>query len=225
MRIAKFGVRAKFLLVRIAIAAALTIAVIFVVRFQFESRADRQIAGELRQCEDRALALQSQTDAMRAQIATILAAAPEVQLALTSEQAAAPTILTNTIAQDAGANLIVVADVAGEIVALEPSKSKAPIEMLIRQIADSDESKGRDGFWFVDGKLYRVHRHQIRGAQAGSRALGVVVVGSEIGSRLATELSAMCSCDIAFVYRNSIVASTLGAEKPNGLAQQIASVQ
>src|ERR1700746_9582 len=85
MQIAKLGMRAKFLLVRLSIAAVLTTVVILVVRYQFAARAEERISGELQQCRERFLSLEAQTDAMRAQTAAILAATPEIYGALTSK--------------------------------------------------------------------------------------------------------------------------------------------
>jgi signal transduction histidine kinase len=49
----KFGLRSRFLAVRLLIAAALTVAVILVVRFRFSAQAERTMRAELVACRER----------------------------------------------------------------------------------------------------------------------------------------------------------------------------
>src|SRR5262249_3418281 len=53
----RFGLRSRFLAVRLLIAGALTVAVIFVVRFSFARRAGREMRAELAACKQRAALL------------------------------------------------------------------------------------------------------------------------------------------------------------------------
>ena len=53
----KFGLRSRFLAVRLLIAAALTIAVILVVRFSFALRAEHEMKADLAACRERSAAL------------------------------------------------------------------------------------------------------------------------------------------------------------------------
>ena len=225
MQIAKLGMRAKFLLVRLSIAAVLTTVVILVVRYQFGARAEQRISGELQQCRERFISLEAQTDAMRAQTAAILAATPEIYGALTSKNETQRELALENFARKAGADFVAITDNRGRIAGFIKLGAAWDQDTLDHLSAKWSGERAQDAVRYVDGKLCRMHRYVVASEGMDSQPLGAVYVGSEMGARLARELSAVCSCDIAFVYGDSTIASTLGSEKEESLSRDLATLR
>ncbi len=225
MQIAKFGMRAKFLLVRLSIAAVLTTVVILVVRYQFGARAEQRISGELQQCHERFLSVESQTDAMRAQTAAILAATPGMYGALTSKDETQRELALQSFARKAGADFVAIIDGQGRIAGFMKLGAAWDRDTLDHLNAEWSDERAQDAVRYVDGKLCRMHRYALGSEGLDMQPPGAVIVGSEMGARLTRELSAMCSCDIAFVYGDSTVASTLSPEKERSLSRELATLR
>src|ERR1051325_7725453 len=76
----KLRIRLKFLIVRLSIAAGLTVVVILIVRHSFAARADQEIDHELRQCTERLRAFVAQEDELPTGTAKVEVGSPELSL-------------------------------------------------------------------------------------------------------------------------------------------------
>jgi signal transduction histidine kinase len=222
MQIAKLGMRAKFLLVRLSIAVALTTVVILVVRYQFGSSASRKISGEMRECQQRYESLEAQRDAIQAQTAAVLAETPAVIRSLAAKSPSRQVMPLPDFARKAGTDFAAIANGQGTVAALMKDGAPWDWSELDRLSAEWPSADARDAVWPVGGKLFRVHRDLIGSEAAKTTSRGAVIVGSELGARFASEMGAICSCDVAFVYGDTIVASTLDGEKARSLSRELA---
>jgi signal transduction histidine kinase len=221
----KYRLRLRFLLVRVAICAGLTAAVVLIVRFSFGAHATRQISNELRHCQERYQALQAQTDTMLRQAAAILAESAAVREVPKEKGGDARQELSKSFAERAGIDLVVFFEGNGKVAALRTATPNLPAEDAERLLAGWRDADSRDSYWFFAGKLYRVHRQSAGSPVSTAERQGVLVAGTELGPRVASQLGAMCSCDVAFEYGDAIVASTIGSARLSDLASQLPNLK
>lgn len=217
----KYRLRLRFLLVRVAICAGLTAAVVLIVRFSFGVQATRQISNELRHCQERYQALQAQTDAMLRQAAAILVESAAIGGVPNKKVRPPRQAVSEAFAEQAGFDLAVLVEGNGKVAALRTTTPNLLHEDVKRLLAEWRNADSMDSYWFLGGKLYRVHRQLAGSPISGAEHQGVLIAGTEFGPRLAPQLGAMCSCDVAFEYGDGIVASTIDSARLSDLASQL----
>ena len=213
----KFRLRSRFLIVRLMIAAGLTAAVILIVRYSFGRQADEQISAELQRCRGQIRALQTQSDAMLAQTAAMVAESGRIRELVKG----AP--LSTAAAQEFGADLLLITDARGKVWTAglpEGRKARNEAEDLLKAGGDAPEGTS---YGSVAGKLYRVHRSKFSSAEAIGPNGGMLIVGKEMGPELAAQVGASCGCDVAFAFDGRIVASTMNPARELEFAAKLAA--
>jgi signal transduction histidine kinase len=95
----------------------------------------------------------------------------------------------------------------------DPALAEASLKGSIEQGDDS-------AWWYGHGQLYRVFLHTIlAGAGNNQRQVGIIAVGYQIDSSVATQLSLASGSQIALVTGDQIIATTLSAPEEKVLGQ------
>ena len=123
--------------------------------------------------------------------------------------------------QRVGGDLFVLADRSGKLMALHTVAADfAPAqaqEMLRRSLQNGD----LHDWWFGGGHLFQVFMQPIYFGEPANRApLGVLVLGSEINSRVAEDVRRVASSQVAFRYGRTVVVSTLSPALKEALKEQ-----
>jgi signal transduction histidine kinase len=225
-RISKFRLRARFLIVRLLIAAVLTAAVIPIVRYSYTKQANNQISAEIASCSDRFLAFQAQNDSMLRRTAAMLVESPQIRSVLAGHSEGVEERASVAFAWDAGADIFALADGQGNVVASDLSGGK--MEQIASEKLPLQASHGSDnasGYWQLGKLLYRVQRRSVAPFGTTGGGQGTLVVGAEMGQRLALHVGAVCGCDVAFAYDGSIVASTVDNQQETELSKRIFAIR
>jgi hypothetical protein len=149
---------------------------------------------------------------MRAQTAAILAATPGMYGALTSKDETQRELALQSFARKAGADFVAIIDGQGRIAGFMKLGAAWDRDTLDHLNAEWSDERAQDAVRYVDGKLCRMHRYALGSEGLDMRPPGAVIVGSEMGASC-KRVECNVFCDIAFVYGDSTIASTLSPEK------------
>src|ERR1700741_300660 len=127
-----------------------------------------------------------------------------------------------TLLNESGADLLVLADRAGHVYAVQTTKSSLSTETVQKWI-DSPLAQGeaRD-WWLVDGRLYQVTLQPVEFVQGSQNTtIGMLVAGHEIDQATAREFSAVAGSDVIFRAGDTMIASGLPALEEKQLARKL----
>jgi signal transduction histidine kinase len=80
-------------------------------------------------------------------------------------------------------------------------------------------------WWFLEGHLYEIFFQPIYfGSSREGRVLGVLALGYEINESVAKEVSRIAGSEVAFLYGNSVVATTIAPARQSEFAQKFRQV-
>lgn len=219
---AKFRLRTKFLFSLLLVGVGLTTGALFVARQTAEKQVRLQIFQDLRNSVSTFHNVQRQREQSLTHSAQLVADLPDLRALMTTNHAATIQDASRDLWTLAGSDLLVLADRTGKIVALH---SKA--EDFRRQSAQDAivNSLGNEQRWWFDGKhLFQVSIQPIyAGPASENRVLGYLVVGYEIDDGVARELSQVAASQVAFMYGNTLVRSTLSPLQEAELCEQVES--
>ncbi|HMD40387.1 MAG TPA: ATP-binding protein [Candidatus Acidoferrum sp.] len=202
----KIRLRTKFLLSLVLIIAALTCTTLLVVRHVAEVQVQMHVEDDARTAiltfqvveRQRQLALSRKADLL-AMLATMKNGEP-----------AAVTAASDDPWQSDGADLLVLADPNGKIVALHESNEQFPVEKAEEMLNRSLSQKSNSGWWFDGRHLYQVAlQPYYDGQPTTGKLLGTVVVGREVDVSAANDLGRISSSQVVFRFGPEIVVSTL----------------
>jgi signal transduction histidine kinase len=216
----RLRLRTKFLLSLIIVSAVLTAAALLIV----QRRARQQASDVTYQAMHNSLTTFQNFQRHREQAlersAELLADLPTLRALMTTRDEATIQDGSADAWRLAGSDLLVLADRAGKLMALQTSTAgftrAAARESLARTL---EKGETRD-WWFGGGRLYEVFLRPIYfGPAANNTLLGVLAVGYEIDDRLAGEIGRIASSHVAFRYGNKVVVSTLSPSQQAELAR------
>jgi signal transduction histidine kinase len=216
----RLRLRTKFLLSLIIVSAVLTAAALLIV----QRRARQQASDVTYQAMHNSLTtfqnFQRQREQALARSAELLANLPTLRALMTTRDEATIQDGSADSWRLAGSDLLLLADRAGKLMALQTSTTgftrAAARESLARTL---EKGETRD-WWFGGGRLYEVFLRPIYfGPTANNTLLGVLAVGYEIDDRLAGEIGRIASSHVAFRYGNNVVVSTLSPAQQAELAR------
>ena len=219
---AKFRLRTKFLFSLLLVGVGLTTGALFVARQTAEKQVRLQIFEDLRNSVSTFHNVQRQREQFLTRSAQLLADLPDLRALMTTNHAITIQDGSRDLWTLAGSDLLVLADRTGKIVALH-----SKVEDFRRQSAQEAtvNSLGKEQHWWFDGKhLFQVSIQPIyAGTVADNRVLGYLVVGYEIDDGVARELSQVAASQVAFMYGNALVRSTLSPLQEAELCEQVES--
>ena len=217
----RFRLRTKFLLSMILISSGLTCTSLLVVRHSVQTQVRSEIFADLRNSADTFQSFQRQREATLARSADLLADLPNLRALMTTQHEATIQDGSTTLWRLAGSDLFVLASRAGDVVALHTSTSGFTRDLAQEFIAKNLDQEGSVQWWFGGGHLYEVFLTPIYfGPASANRQLGFLAVGYEIDDRVTAEVSRVAASQVAFYYGDSIVRSTLPADRVSELTRE-----
>jgi signal transduction histidine kinase len=215
----KIRLRTKFLLSLLAISAGLTAATLFIVSYSIQKRVREDIRVDLRNSVNTYQTFERQRDTALTRSAELLANLPNVRALMTTHDAATIQDGSADVWRLSGSDLLVLADRAGNVLALRTDSSSLAQGMVQGFLRRSLEKSEASDWWFGGGHLFEVRVQPIYfGASSEGATLGFLAVGHEIESRAAKDVSSIASSDVAFYCGDTLVATTLTAALHTELA-------
>jgi signal transduction histidine kinase len=216
-----FRLQTKFLFSLILVGVGLTAGTLFVARQTAERQVRLQIFQDLRNSVYTFHNVQREREQTLTHFAELMADVPLLKSLMTSSDAATIQDGSKPLWNDAGSDLFVLADRTGKIVALrskeEDFSPEAAQDALNRSLVE--QASGR--WWFGNKHLLQVSVQPIFvGPHSENRTLGYLVIGYEIDDTVARELSQVAASQVAFLYGNSLVGSTLTPSQETDLIRQ-----
>jgi signal transduction histidine kinase len=217
----KIRLRTKLLFSLILTTAMLTGTSLLIVQSYVGKHARRdiyeQIDNSLRTFEHFA----EQRQKMLAQSAAMAANLPNVKALMTTHHEATIQDASRDFPEMAKADLFVLADPGGKVMALHTTKagsSRADIQTALWRTLSEQESRA---WWYAAGRLYEVYVQPIYfGSPDQHVLLGVLATGMEVDERLAATVASVASSHVAFRYGRTVIGSTLQPGQQNDLAAQ-----
>src|SRR6266404_8403201 len=217
----KFRLRTKFLFSLILVGAGLTAGTLFVARQTAERQVRLQIAQDLRNSVYTFHNVQRQHEQSLTHSAQLLADLPILKALMTTRHAATIQDGSQELWNLAGSDLFVLADRAGKIVALHAKAAELGRDSAQESLVNSLGRAQAGHWWFGNKHLFEVSLQPIyAGPVADNQVLGYLAVGYEIDDGVARELSQVAASQVAFLYGDTLVRSTLSPLQETDLIQQ-----
>lgn len=216
----KFRLRTKFLFSLLLVGVGLTVGTLFVARQTAEQQVRLQIFQDLRNSVYTFRNVQKLRQQSLTRSAALLADLPLLKALMTTNDVATIQDASQNEWNLLGSDLLVLADRKGKVVALHAKASDfdraAAQESLTRSLAQE-----REGHWWFGGKrLFEVSIQPIFvGNRSENQIEGYLVLGYEIDDGVARELSQVAASQVAFLYGNTLVRSTLSPLQETDLMQ------
>lgn len=206
--------RSKFLLASLLISTGLTAACLLVVRSTLGKQAHENVAADLHNSIQTFTNVQQQREAERVRSAALLADLPIVRALMTTEHERTIQDETGELGHLAEADLLVMVNQSGKLMALHADAPDYQRELARRQLTKALETQHRTHWWFGAGRLWEVSVQPIYfGPAEAGRVFGYLALGSQVDDRIVRELSEVADSDVTFFFGGDIVRSTLSDEK------------
>ncbi len=167
--------RTKFLLSLLLLTTGLTGASLFIVRRSVRVHASDELSRELENSAATLRDFQARRERAAERSAELLADVPLLKAMMLTRDPATIQDASADIWRSAGADLFVLADPAGKMMALDNSGrqlSPQAVEGMLAPVAAM-----QPGWWSVDGRLYQVFYHSIDSGSSSERnSVGMLVV-------------------------------------------------
>src|ERR1700730_16563042 len=227
----RLRLRTRFLLSMLLISAGLTTTSLLLVQRSVHSHVREGLRVDLRNSVSTFENFQHVREKMLTRSAELLADLPITRALMTSHDPATIQDASADVSQLAGSDLFVLVDRNGSVVGLHtksPGFTRETAQKYFHQSLDEEDSRH---WWLGDHQFYQalgqpiyfgpqLRGHHLSqpfvqpiyfGAKPEGPLLGFLVIGYEIDDRLAQEVSKVSASQVAFLYGNEVVASTLAA--------------
>lgn len=213
--------RTKFLIAMLLTSASLTAVTLFVVQRTIDHRARQGIVSDLQNSIEsfRAVQFERETD-LRAS-AQLLANLPILKALMTSRHA--PTIQDGSeeLFRLSGRDLLALIDPSGQVVGFHTNPDNLSREPIEKNIGGKLPPAQSLEWWYTSGHLYEVYLEPIYfGPSSNNTLLGIVAVGYEINDPLARQVSKLADSEVAVLYGDEVVVSTLRDSRLLAFAKQ-----
>jgi signal transduction histidine kinase len=221
---AKFRLRTKFLFSLLLVGVGLTSGTLFVARRTAEKQVRLQIFQDLRNSVYTFQNVQREREQTLTHFAALMADLPTLKAMMTTEHAATIQDGSQTFWDSSGSDVFVLADRSGNVVALHAKAADFRRESAQESLTNSLSQETAGQWWFGNRHLFQVSIQPIYvGPHSDNRILGYLVIGYEIDDGLARELSQVAASQVAFLYGDTLVRSTLSPLQETDLIQQARS--
>ena len=218
---ATFRLRTKFLFCLILVGVGLTAGALLVARETAEHQVRLQIDKDLRNSVYTFRNVQRQREESLAHSAALMADLPILKALMTTEHAATIQDSSRRLWNLAGSDLLVLGDRTGKVVAQHSKAADFRIEGAQESLTNSLAQDKAEHWWFGNKHLFQVSIQPIfAGPPSDNRILGYLVMGYEIDDGVARELSQVAASQVAFLYRDTLVRSTLSPLQETDLIRQ-----
>jgi signal transduction histidine kinase len=217
----KFRLRTKFLFSLILVGVGLTAGTLFVARQTAERQVRLQIHQDLHNSVYTFHNVQRQREQSLIHSAQLLADLPTLKALMTTNHAATIQDGSQELWNLAGSDLLVLADRKGRLVALHTKATDFGSDAAQTSLEASLAQASGNHWWFGNKHLFEVSLQPIIvGPVADHQVLGYLAVGYEIDDAVARELSQVAASQVAFLYGDTLVRSTLSPMQETDLIQQ-----
>ena len=216
----KISLRTKFLLSMLVVSSGLSAATLSMVSYRVQKGIRQSLNEELRNSVRTYETFAQQREAMMARSSELLANLPNVRALMTTDDL--PTIQNESgeIWRLSGSDLMVLADRAGTIVAVQPNVhdfDQSAAQKFLRASLDRGESRA---WWSGNGRLYQVWLQPIFfGPASRNTTIGYLAIGHAVDSEAAREFGAIVSSEVVFRSGDSVIASTFAGLERSAISQ------
>jgi signal transduction histidine kinase len=202
--------RTRFLLSMVVITAGLTALSLLVVRHSVTTHVREGITQDLQNSVTTFRNFQHDREVMLKGSAELVAYLPLTRAIMTAHDPATIQDASKDVWQLTTSDLLVLVNRNSQVVALHTKSPgftrEAAQEFFERSLHEEDSSH----WWFGDHHLYQTFVQPVYfGSKTEGPLLGFLIIGYEIDSRLAREVSKVSASQVAFSYGGEIVATTL----------------
>jgi signal transduction histidine kinase len=208
----RLRLRTRFLLSMLVITAGLTTTSLLVVRHSVQSNVRQGIVDNLRDSVSTFENFREERETMLTRMVELQADLPITRALMTSTDPVTIQDASQDVWQIAPADLFVLVDRSGKVVALHtrtPGFTREAAEKYFKQSIDEDSPTH---WWFDAHHLYQAFVQPIYfGSKSDGRLLGFLIEGYSIDDRLARQVSKVAASEVVFSYGGEVVATTLNA--------------
>lgn len=199
--------RTKLLLTTLAVIVPLTLAVLALVQQRMLAHVHDDLDAEL-QSESRVFNRIEQVRRTQAQQSVdFIADMPSLKALMSTNDHATVQDGSQSILDISHADMLVLCDVKGEVLAFHAKSEDVPLTAVKRL---QQSSTGTQDWWFLGGHLFDVSfANIVSGAGSEQRALGRVLIGREITATSLSENSMFSDSWLAFVRDGKILQGTI----------------
>src|SRR5215831_4501071 len=225
MKLLQGTLKTKFILALALILATLTSITLLLVQYRIQVHVRQDISQGLHNSVATFQNLQQQRESTLERSAALLATLPPLRALMTSGDKATIQEASGEFWNLTGSQLFVLADRSGSVAALHTTtpgftQSEAQ-KSLLRSLANGES---RD-WWFGNGRLFEVFLQRIYfGSTEEGTPFGILAMGYEIDSAVASDVRRAASGEVAFQYDKKIVVSTLPAASRTDFAARVNSL-
>jgi signal transduction histidine kinase len=206
----KLRLRTKFLLSMLLISASLTATSLLLVRHSVQSQVKKGIVADLRNSISTFQNFQQLRELTLTRSAELLAYQPQLRALMTAPDEATIQDASNDWWRLAGSDLFVLVARSGKVVALHATSPGFSREMAQQSLGLPLLQSGTSQWWFGSQHLYEVFIEPVYfGSASEGRLLGLLVLGYEIDQSIAAQVSRIAASQVAFLYGDTVVKSTL----------------
>lgn len=212
----RLRLRTRFLLSMLLITAGLTTTSLLLVRRSVETHVRQSIANNLRDSVAAFQDFRHQRETMLTNDVALLADLPITRSIMSNSDPVTIQDASRRVWQIASFDLFVLVNESGKVVALHtntPGLTREAAEKYFQQSLEEDHT-GNSHWWLGEHHLYQTFIEPIyRGSRTEGTLLGFLVIGYEINSPLAGEVSKVAGSQVAFSCGDEIIATTLPPSK------------
>jgi signal transduction histidine kinase len=215
---ARLQLRTQLLIAAVVIIAALTGAILVIVRHTVNSEIRRQAAQSVDASVRAFKNVQTQRDVELSRTASLLAELPPLMALMTTEHA--PTIqdASEPFWRLAGSDFFLLAGPSGKVTGFHVKRPGWTADLAEGELDKTLKQDTEAAWWYGDGQLYRVILCPIAiGPDNSKRMLGTIAVGYQVDSTLAEQLASVSGAQIVLATPEKVVASTLRSAQEDGL--------
>ena len=217
----KLRLRTKFLLSMLLISASLTATSLLLVRHSVQSQVKKEIVSDLHNSISTFQNFQQLRELTLTRSAELLAYQPELRALMTAPDEATIQDASNDWWRLAGSDLFVLIARSGKVVALHATSPGFSREMAEQSLGVPFRQGGTSQWWFGSQHLYEVFIEPVYfGSASEGRLLGLLVLGYEIDQSIAAQVSRIAASQVAFLYGDAVVRSTLSPAHEAELTRQ-----
>jgi len=214
--------RTKFLVAMLLTSAGLTAVSLLIVQRTVATHIRRGLSTDLSNSVETFRDLEADRENDVSRLAELMADLPNVKALMTSNHA--PTIQDGSreMFHLSGGDLFALISPGGKIMGFHtkpPGMTRVQGQQLLDAHGMIEETPQ---WWFGSGHLYQVVLAPIYfGPAAHNALLGMVAVGYEMNDAVARQVGQVAASQVAILYGNQVVVSTLRAEQAKDLATRV----
>jgi signal transduction histidine kinase len=198
----------------VMITAGLTALSLLVVRHSVRNHVREGIAQDLRNSVTTFQNFQHDREVMLTHSAELVAYLPITRSIMTARDPATIQDASKDVWPLTGSDLLVLVNRNGKVVALHTKSPGFTREAAQQYFERSLNEEDSSHWWFGAHHLFQTFMQPVYfGSKTEGSFLGFLIIGYEIDSRLAREVSKVSASQVAFSYGDEIVATTLTSDQ------------